>query len=136
LDLKAIFNRFLEDSNQDLGDPEDPKADEWTRMTRGMGRKFARFLLPQLFNSFAGEIRGVMEKYLLNLDRTQILGIAAAVTVAKIDTQGDEARVTLTDPKSKQSLRFQMGRARETGDWRIISVNYKDLKGFCQREFR
>jgi hypothetical protein len=101
-----------------------------------LGGKFARALLPKLFDHFEKQIREVMEKYLLNLDNSQILGIAAAVTVAQIDTQGDEARVTLTDPKTKEALRFQMRRDQERGIWQIVSVNYPDLKRFCQREFR
>jgi hypothetical protein len=136
MDLKAIFNKFLEASSQDLDNPADPNADEWTRMTRDMGRKFSRFLLPKLFDSFATQIRGFMEKYLLNLDNSQILGIAAAATVARIETRGDEAQVTLTDPKTKEPLRFQMRRDPQRGIWQIISVNYQDVKKFAQREFR
>lgn len=136
IELKAIFNNFLEASSKDLDAPEDPNADDWTRMSQRLGRKFARSLLPKLFDTFETQIRRVMEKYLLHLDNSQILGIAAAVTVAEIDTQGDEAQVTLTDPKTKKPFRFQMRRDRERGLWQIVSVNYQDLKGFCQREFR
>ena len=42
VDLKEYFNNFLEASSKDLEAPEDPKADEWTKMTRHLGRKFAR----------------------------------------------------------------------------------------------
>jgi hypothetical protein len=136
IDLKSIFNKFLEASSKDLDAPPGAEADEWTRMTRQLGGKFARALLPKLFDHFEKQIREVMEKYLLNLDNSQILGVAAAVTVAQIDTQGDEARVTLTDPKTKEALRFQMRRDQERGIWQIVSVNYPDLKRFCQREFR
>jgi hypothetical protein len=136
LDLKAIFNKFLEDSSHDLDAPEDPEADDWTRMSQRLARKFARSLLPKLFNTFETQIRGVMQKYLLNLDNSQILGIAAAATVAKIDTQGDEAQVTLTDPKTKKPFRFQMHRDSQRRRWQIVSVNYPDLKMFCQKEFR
>jgi len=136
IDLKSIFNKFLEASSKDLDAPPDTGADEWTRMARQLGGKFARALLPKLFDQFETQIRGVMEKYLLNLDNSQILGVAAAVTVAQIDTQGDEARVTLTDPKTKEALRFQMRRDKERGRWQIVAVNYPDLKRFCQREFR
>ena len=47
--------------------------------------------LPQLFDSFEKEIKGVMGKYLQNLDNTQILAIAAAATTAQIEVQGEEA---------------------------------------------
>jgi hypothetical protein len=136
LDLKDIFNNFLEASSKDLDLPEDKNADEWTRMTKRLGRKFARFLLPKLFDSFETQIRGMLEKYLRNLSTSQILGIAAAVTVATIDTQGDEAQVTLVDPKTKEPLRFRMRRDPDKRVWRIVSVNYEDLKRFAQREFQ
>ncbi len=55
-----------------------------------------------------------MEKYLLNLDNTQILAIAAAATTAQIEVQGEEARVTLVDPKSQEPFHFRMQRQPET----------------------
>ncbi len=134
LDLKAIFNDFLESASAETDRPGEPEADEWNRLARHVGRKFARQLLPKLFDAFESQIRGVMEQYLKNLDNGQILGIAAAATVAQINRQGDEAQVTLTDPKSKEPFRFQMQR-RQDGRWRIVSVNYQDLKKFYQREF-
>ncbi len=137
LDLQAIFHNFLEAADQDLSAPENPEADEFTRMTRSLGRKFTRFLLPKLFDAFQPQIRTAMEKYLLNLDQSQILGIAAAATVARIDIRGDNtAQVTITDPKTKEPLRFQMQRYQKDRIWRIVSVNYLDLKSFYRRGFR
>jgi len=138
VDLKEIFNNYVEASSQDTKnrqDREDEKADDWTRLTRRLGRNFAHVFLPKLFESFAPQIRGLMEQYLLNLNQSQILGIAAAATVAHINTQGDEALVTLTDPKTKELFRFQMRRQPNQGLWQIVSVNYDDLKKFCKREF-
>jgi hypothetical protein len=136
LDMKAIFNNFLEASSRDQDPDLDPDTDEWTQMTRRLGRKFARFMLPQLFNTFESQIRGVLENYLLNLDNTQILGVAAAATTARIDARGDEALVTLTDPKTKEPLRFQMQRQANGGLWQIVAVNHQDLKRFYRRQFR
>jgi hypothetical protein len=136
LNLKAIINNFVETANADLEAPEDPAADDWTRLTRSLGRKYARFLLPKLFDNFESQIRSVMETYLLNLDNSQILAFAAAVTVAEIDTDGEEARVTLTDPKSKDQFHFQMRRNPKSRTWQIVSVNYKDFKRICQQHFR
>ncbi len=100
-----------------------------------MGNKFARFVLPQLFESFQNQIRTVMEKYLINLDDRQILAIAAAATTAEIEVQGEEATVTLVDPKSKEAFHFQMRRQADTGTWQIVAVNYQDLKKFSHRHF-
>jgi len=136
LDLKEIFNNLLQATSKDLETPEDKDTDEWTRYSRRLGRKLARQFLPKLFEAFEQQIRGVMESYLRNLDNSQILGLAAAVSVAKIEVQGDEAQVTLVDPKTKDPLRFQMHRAPESGTWRIVAVNYNDLKKFAKREFQ
>jgi hypothetical protein len=136
LNLKEILSNFADASSKDLKAPADQQADEWTKFSRRMGRKLANLFLPKLFDSFEPQIRGALEHYLLKLDNAQILAIAAAVTVAQIDTRGDEAAVTLTDPKTKEVLRFQMRRQPNQGAWQIVSVNYEDLKKFYKREFQ
>jgi hypothetical protein len=134
LDLKEIVTNFAEASSRDQASRDDPQADELNKFTRSLGGKFAQLFLPKLIESFEPQVRKVLGHYLLKLNDTQILGIAAAVTVAEIDTQGDEARVTLTDPKSQEKLRFQMHRQPDHGNWQIVSVNYDDLKRFYKRE--
>jgi hypothetical protein len=134
-DLKAILNNLLEASSQEPEEPQGGKDDEWSRMCRNLGGKYARMFLPQLFASFEKEIKGVIGKYLQNLDNTQILAIAAAATTAQIEVQGEEAQVTLIDPKSKKPFRFQMQRQPKTGTWQVVSINYPDLKYFTKREF-
>jgi hypothetical protein len=136
LDLKEIFNNFIEASSQEKEPSEDQQGDDWTKYSRRMGRKFAHLFLPKLFETFESQIRGVLQNYLFNLDNSRILAIAAAVTIARIDTQGDEATVTLIDPKTKEPFHFQMRRQPDHGLWRIVSVNYDDLKKFYKREFQ
>jgi hypothetical protein len=134
INLKEIVVNFSEAASQDLDSRKDQSADDMTRYCRQLGSKFARLFLPKLMESFEPQVRKVIEHYLLNLNDTQILGIAAAVTVAQIDTQGGEARVTLTDPKTQEKFRFQMHRQPNHGNWQIVSVNYDDLKKFYKRE--
>jgi hypothetical protein len=136
VDLKAVVNNLIESSEQDLAAPEGEQDDEWTRLSRQLGRKFTRFLLPKLFESLEKEIRGVLERQLSSLDNTKILAIAAAATTAGIEVNGEEAQVTLVDPKTKDMLRFRMQRQPQTGVWQIVGVNYQDLKKFARREFR
>lgn len=138
LDLKEIFVNSLEDLDQDLRSQEKSGegADDWTRLSRQMGRKFARQLLPKLFESFEKQIRGGIEAYLLDLDNSQLLALATAVTLAKIEVQGDEAQVTIKDPKTGDFLRFKMRRQTEDLLWRIFSVNYQDLKKIIKKEFQ
>ena len=136
VNLKEIVTNFSEASSQDQAAQDDSQADEWTRYSRRLGGKFAQLFLPKLIESFEPQIRKVLEHYLLNLSNTQILAVAAAVTVARIDTQGDEAQVTLTDPKTQETFRFKMHRQPDHGVWQIVSVNYDDLKRFYKREFQ
>lgn len=138
LDLKEIFVNSLEDLDQDLRSQEKPGegADDWTRLSRQFGRKFARQLLPKLFESFEKQIRGGIEAYLLDLDNSQLLALATAMTLAKIEVQGDEAQVTIKDPKTGDFVRFKMRRQTEDLLWRIFSVNYQDLKKIIKKEFQ
>jgi hypothetical protein len=135
LNLKEILGNFVEACGKDMEPPTDQKADDWSKLCRQLGSKFANLLLPKLFTAFEGQIREVVERYLLHLSNTQILAIAAAATVAQIDSQDDEAGVTLIDPKTKDIFRFNMRRQPNRGNWQIVSVNYADLKRFSKREF-
>jgi hypothetical protein len=135
VNLKEILSNFVESCSKDLETPTDQQADEWSKLCRQLGRKFANVLMPKLFQAFEAQIQGVVERYLLHLDHSKILVIAAAATVAQIDSQGDEAGVILTDPKTRDTLRFHMRRQPNHGAWQIVSVNYADLKRFSKREF-
>jgi len=134
LDLKEIFNNFLESSTEGLKS-DDKGGDEWSQFSRQMGRKFARKLLPKLFDNFEKQIRQAIEAYLQNLHNTQIMALTAAVTTAGIEVQGGEAQVTIKDPKTKKPLRFRMRRSPGTGAWRVVSVNYYDFKELLKKEF-
>ena len=134
MDLKEIFNNFLEDSTRET-DSGDQGGDEWTRFSRQLGRKFARNIFPKLYDNFEKQIRGIIKNYLKDLTNTQILALTAAVTTAKIEVKGEEALVTVHDPKTKRPLRFQMRRPPGGGDWRIVALTYEDFKPFLKKEF-
>jgi len=138
VDLKEIFVNSLEGLDQDLRSQEKKEegADDWTKLSRQLGRKFARQLLPKLFDGFEKQIRGGIEAYLLDLDNSQLLALATAVTLAKIEVQGDEAQVTIKDPKTGDSLGFKMRRQTDDLVWRIFSVNYENLKNIIKKEFQ
>lgn len=135
VNIKEIANNLAEsalpNSENDQGGSEDP----WNRKSREMGRQLARLVLSNLSGALEKQCRRLMEKYLLNLDNRQILAVAAAATTAQIEVQGDDARVTLVDPKTKEPFHFQMQRQPKGGTWQIISVDYQDLRKFLKREF-
>jgi hypothetical protein len=137
LDLKAIFNNFLEASDHDLGGPENNKdGDDLIRLlSQQWGRKLARQLLPKLFDLFEKQLRETLTSQLLKLDQTEILGMGAAATMAQIVVRGENAEVTLQDPKTQEPLRFQM-RRQDKGVWRIVALNYQDFKRLAKRELK
>ena len=98
------------------------------------GAAVARVVLSKLPDGLEKQCRQVMEKYLLNLDNTRLMAIAAAATTAQIQVQGGDARVTLVDPKSN-AFHFRMQRQPESGTWPIVAVDYQDLKKLVKREF-
>ncbi|MBW1917922.1 MAG: DUF2939 domain-containing protein [Deltaproteobacteria bacterium] len=141
VDLQAIFNNFINDASQDLGflnennQKEEPPPDEFARWSRKLGKKFARYLLPKLFGTFEAQIKGQIERYLLSLSTSETLSLTALVTQAQIQQQGHQAEVTLIDPETKKPLRFRMQQNPDTREWRVVEVNYQDLKEFLKKEF-
>ncbi len=135
LNIKAISNNMAESAIPNADDGKGGTGDSWDRKGRQMGRELARMVLSNLSPGLEKQCRQVMEKYLLNLDNTRILAIAAAATTAQIEVKGAEARVTLVDPKSQEPFHFRMQRQPESGTWQIVAVDYQDLKKFVKREF-
>ena len=138
LDLKEIFQNMVESSTSEMNNSEDKQdkpADDWTRFSRQLGRKFARQIFPKLYENFEKQIQKAIVAYLKDLTNTQVLALTAAVTTAKIERQGEEAQVTVYDPKSKKPLRFRMRRSPENGVWKVVSLNYNDFKHLLKKEF-
>lgn len=133
LDTKAIFNNILEAASKD--EEKDGPGDELNRLSRQFGKQFARQLLPKLFDVLEKQIRAAIETYLDSLDNTQILALGAAVTTARIDVEGEQAQVTMHDPKTGRPLRLQMQYFAQDRTWRLVAVNYQDLKAFVGHKF-
>ena len=135
VNIKAIANNMAEAALPNAEDAPGATGDPWNRKGREMGRQLARLVLSNLSGGLEKQARQMLEKYLLNLDNSRILAIAAAATTAHIEVQGGNARVTLVDPKSQEPFHFQMQRQPESGTWQIVGVDYQDLKKFVKREF-
>ncbi len=135
VNIKAIANNLAESALPNSDDDKGGKEESWDRKNREMGRHLARLVLSNLSGALEKQVRQMMEKYLLNLDNRQILAIAAAATTAQIEVQGDDARVTLVDPKTQEAFHFQMQRQPKSGTWQIVAVDYQDLRKFAKREF-
>jgi len=136
LNIKAIANNLAKSAIPNSDDAQGGAEDPWNRKSRQMGRQLARMVLSNLSDALERQCRQLMEKYLLNLDNTRILAIAAAATTAQIEVQGGDARVTLVDPKSQEPFHFRMQRQPKSGTWQIVAVDYQDLRKFVKREFK
>jgi hypothetical protein len=136
VDLKEIVKNVAESSAaEELNNAEDkPEKDEWSRFGRQLGRKFARHIFPKLYDSFEKEIQRGVKSYIKDLTNTQILALTAAVATAGIEVQGEEAQVTVYDPKNQRPMRFTMRRFAD-GGWRVVQLNYKDFKPLLKKEF-
>jgi hypothetical protein len=126
LDLNSILNHLMQETGKDLIPPEIPEGDYLSQLGWKMGRKFAQNLLPRILETFENNLQGLINKYLDTLTTEDFLALEAAVAMADIDKQGDQARVTLNFPQDAQ-LRLTMSRSPD-GSWRVVSVNYADLK--------
>ncbi|MFZ5453389.1 MAG: hypothetical protein ACOZF2_16140 [Thermodesulfobacteriota bacterium] len=134
LDIKEIFQNLVDSSTKASNNPQDQPADDWTRFSRQLGRKFARQIFPKLYDNFETQIKQAIAAYLQDLNHTQVLALTAAVATAKIEVQGEEARVTIYDPKNHRPMRFRLRRSPESGAWRVVSLNYNDFKHLLKRE--
>ncbi len=134
LDLQEIASNLVDASSEDLTPPESPEMDDWDRLSRRLGQKVAKYVLPKLLEKYQKQVRGAVEQHLLNLTNSQVLALAAAATAANIKTQGEVADVTLHDPKTGEPFRFRMQRDAATKEWRIVAIRYEDLKRLLKRE--
>ena len=99
-----------------------------------MGRKFAQNLLPRIFQTVEKNLHNLINKYLDTLDTEDLLALEAAVALADITSKGDEAQVTLKFPQGNAQLRLTMSRSLPKRSWRVVSVNYQDLKNLLKKE--
>ena len=134
MDLQEIANNIVDASSEDLAPPERPDQDEWDRLSRRLGKKVAKYVLPKLLEKYDKQVKAAIEQYLRNLSRTEILALAAGATTADIETRGSVAEVKFVDPKTGEPFRFKMARDPVTKDWRIIAIRYEDLKRLLKRE--
>jgi hypothetical protein len=132
LDLNRILSQLMQETGQDLIPPELPQGDYLGQLGWKMGRKLAQNVLPRILETFEGNLHSLINKYLDTLSTEDLLALEAAVALAEIDRQGDEARVTLKFPQEGQ-LRLTMSQVPD-GTWRVVAVNYEDLKQVLKKE--
>jgi len=135
VDLKSILRHLMQETGKDLLPQGEGQGDDLSRLGQKLGRRFAQKLLPRLFDSFEKDLRKLINEYLRTLTSREILALEAAVALAEIRQQGDEAQVTLRFPKDGGRLRLSMSRSFPDRSWRVVGVSYEDLKKLLKKEF-
>ncbi len=133
LDLKSIVSQLMQETGKDLIPQEIPEGDYLGQLGWKMGQKLAQHLLPRFLETFERDLHNLIKKYLDTLTTKDLLALEAAVALAEVDRQGDEAQVTLKFPKGDAKLRLTMSRNFPDRSWRVVSVNYGDLKGVLKK---
>ena len=134
LDLNNILSHLMQETGKDLIPSEIPEGDYLTQFGWKMGRKFAQNLLPRFLQAVEKNLHSIINKYLDTLTTEDFLALEAAVALADISQTGDEAQVTLKFPKGDAQLRLTMSRSLPKRGWRVVSVNYKDLKNLLKNK--
>ena len=138
IDLPAVVDGLVEQSAGDL-DTWLPKGldlpdDQLTRLGRNLTKKFARFLAPKLVVALEPQIKAALEKYLAELNTAERAALTAIPAQAQIRQEEGTAWVTLPIPNGGQSLRFRMVRPEDGKRWRIVEINYQDLRTLLGRQ--
>ncbi len=138
IDLPAVVDSLVDQSAGEVDTwllPKDLELpdDQLTRWGRQLTKKFAKFLAPKVVVALEPQIRTAVANYLADLSTTERAALAAVPAQATIRQEENSAWVTLTDPHSGRSLRFRMVRTDSAGQWRIVEVNYQDLKTLIGR---
>jgi len=137
IDISSIAAQVGREAAEDLAQvlPGSPEPDAVERFGRRILEKLARAVPPTAVEALIPVLKTALEKYLQNLSNAQILGLAAAVTTARIESRGEVATVIIEDPKGGEQFRFEMVRDPKDGVWRVSGIRYADLKRFLKREF-
>ncbi len=139
IDLPAVVDSLVEQSAGDLDTWLLPKGmelpdDQLTRWGRQLTKKFAKFLAPKLVAALEPQIKTTVAKYLEELNTAERAALAAIPAQAQIRQEEGSAWVTLVDPNTKQQLRFRLTRPEGQDRWRIVEVNYQDLRALIEKE--
>ena len=134
LDLNSVLSSLMQETGKDLIPSDIPPGDYLSQFGWKMGRKFAQNLLPRILQTVEKNLHSLINKYLDTLTTEDLLVLEAAVALADISQTGDEAQVTLKFPKGDAQLRLTMSRSLPKRSWRVVSVNYKDLKNLLKKE--
>ncbi len=130
VDLAGIVSHLMEETGKALLAPNLPGGNFLSQFAFKMGGRVVR----HLFESFEREFRKLANQYFDTLTTQELLALQGAVALADISQKGEEAQVTLRFPEKDTRLRLTMAWNSQQRRWRVVSVNYEDLKALLNRE--
>jgi hypothetical protein len=142
IDMPAIIGALAANGSEDInifgdsGNETQAPGDDMTRLGRALGKKLSQYLVPKMITVLEPQIKEQVGAYLANLGVKEKVALAGVLTNATIDQQGDLANVTVGDANCGHQFKFQMARDPQVRIWRIVEVNYQDLKRYLQRALR
>jgi hypothetical protein len=143
VDLQSIADNLVEKSSGDVdswllnkGFGATPEEDDVSRLARSLTKKFARFITPKVIAALEPQLKAGVEKYLLELNTLEKAGLSALPAKAEIQQEDGVAAVKVTDPTSGLTLHFRMARPAENGKWRIVEINYQDVRSIIERKIK
>jgi hypothetical protein len=146
IDLKLILNNLAEKGSQDQEFVDDAgkffgmdnkslqPEDELSKFGIHLGKKFAGYLVRSVIIAFEPQIKEHIKNYLLNLNTQESVALTAIVTHAQIEENDGMAKVTLTNPHNGQPLSFSMVQDPNSRQWRVVEINYQDLKSIIKQK--
>ena len=140
IDLPAVVDSLVDQSSGEVEawlpkDPNEPD-DQVTRLGRQFIKKFAKFLAPKLVLALEPQIKTAVANYLAALNTAEKAALAAIPAQAQIRREDGSAWVTLSEPKGGQKLRFRLAKPEGAEQWRLVEVNYQDLRALLDRQVR
>jgi hypothetical protein len=142
IDLQAVADNLVEKSTGDVeslllkkGFGATPEEDDVSKLVRGLTKKFARFLAPKVVAALEPQIKAGLERYMAELNTMEKAALSGLPAKAEIQQQDNVAAVTVTDPISGQTFHFRMARPTDDAKWRIVEINYQDLRAILERKF-
>ena len=142
IDIPSIADQLVTNSAGDVdtwllnkGFGGTSEEDDVSRLARSLTKKFARFITPKVIAALEPQLKAGVEKYLSELNTIEKAGLSALPAKAEIQQEDGVATVMLTDPQSGKTYHFRMAKALEGGKWRIVEINYQDVRSIIENKF-
>ncbi|AEB09825.1 DUF2939 domain-containing protein [Desulfobacca acetoxidans] len=141
IDLQSIADNLAVHSTEEFDqwlsgtEGSNNREDDISRLARGLSKRMARILTPKFVGALEPLIKTQTQHYISGLNTLEKASLTTIVGAAEINRQGDVAEVILTDPKDNRPFRFRLARKPDRDGWKIVEVDYQNLRDLIRRKF-